>query len=278
MTEIRSFIKMKYVPAKLIAAAFAFACLAGYGGLSTVCAAGTEEKKPQVTPQFRHLFKTMGEKSSTEIDLVSGPEAIKMRNGQVPGKRWLARSGTVEFKLTIQDGVDLEIETLIARLEKLPLPYIRAYEVVSDEKEDGVAVYKNLGGAAAHGGKKYINIIPGAGPMVLAHEVGHTLEQKAGESDSTILDQWEAAITADAISISNYGDQVRHEDLGEFSKVYAACLDAGEDQLSKLRKLSPARFKLWESILNDVDVSTEQAAKGSWHNDPLHGRSAGRNS
>jgi hypothetical protein len=71
---------------------------------------------------------------------------------------------------------------------------------------------------------------------------------------------WAAAEREPAkVSISNYGDQVRHEDLGEFSKVYAACLDAGEAQLSKLRKLSPARFKLWESILNDGDLSAEDS-------------------
>ena len=228
-------------------------------GIRVVVAADTQEKQQQVEPQFRHLYRTIGEKSSTKIMLVSGPEAIKMRNGRVPGKRWFATSGKFKFKLTIQDGVDLKVEKLIERLQKLPLPYVRAYEVVSDEKEDGIAVYKSLGGAAAHGGKQYINIIPGAGPMVLAHEVGHTLEQKAKESDPEILDKWEAAIEADEVSISNYGDKVRHEDLGEFSKVYAACLDAGEAQLSKLRKLSPARFKLWESILNDVDLSTEDA-------------------
>ena len=228
-------------------------------GLRVVVAADTKEKKQQVEPQFRHLYRTIGEKSSTKIKLVSGPEAIKMRNGRVPGKRWFATSGQFKFKLTIQDGVDLKVEKLIERLQELPLPYVRAYEVVSDEKEDGVAVYKSLGGASAHGGKQYINIIPGAGPMILAHEVGHTLEQKTKESDPEILDKWEAAIEADKVSISNYGDKVRHEDLGEFSKVYAACLDAGESQLSKLRKLSPARFKLWESILNDVDLSAKDA-------------------
>ena len=30
-----------------------------------------------------------------------------------------------------------------------------------------------------------------------------------------------------SISVSDYGDKVRHEDLGEFAQVYAVCLDAG---------------------------------------------------
>ena len=263
MAKLQKTNNMTPMYSKLIAAAVAIACLVVCGGLSTVCAADTKEKKQQLEPQFRHLFRTMGEKSSTKIKLVSGPEAIKMRNGQVPGKRWFATSGKFKFKLTIQDGVDLKVEKLIERLQKLPLPYVRAYEVVSDEKEDGVAVYKSLGGATAHGGKQYINIIPSAGPMVLAHEVGHTLEQKARESDPEILDKWEAAIEADKVSISNYGDKVRHEDLGEFSKVYAACLDAGEAQLSKLRKLSPARMQLWEKILKGQDVTTGKSSEDS---------------
>jgi hypothetical protein len=255
MAELRSSIKMKHVVTKSVAVALAIACLAVCGGLSTVRAADKKEKKQQVEAQFRHLYRTIGEKSTTKIVLTSGPEVIRMRNGRVPGRQWLASCGTFKFKLTIQDGVDLKVEQLIERLEKLPLPYIRACEVVSDEKEDGIAVYKDLGGAAAHGGKSYINIVPRAGTMVIAHEVGHTLEQKAKESDPKILDKWEAAIKADQVSISNYGDKVRHEDLGEFAKVYAACLDAGEEQLSKLRKLSPARTALWEKILKGPDAT-----------------------
>ena len=143
---------------KFIAAALAIACLAVCGGLSMV-RGDTKEKQQQVEPQFRHLHRTIGEKGTTEIELVSGPEAINMRNGQAPGKRWFSTSGKFKFKLTIQDGVDLKVEKLIERLQKLPLPYIGTYEVVSDEKEDGVAVYKSLGGAAAHGGKRKPNYL-----------------------------------------------------------------------------------------------------------------------
>ena len=35
----------------------------------------------------------------------------------------------------------------------------------------------------------------------------------------------------------------------DFAKVYAACMDAGNEELDKLRKLSPARCTLWKRIL-----------------------------
>ena len=121
---------------------------------------------------------------------------------------------------------------------------------VSDEGEDGVAIYADLGGARAHGGKGYINLVPHADALVIAHEAGHTLEQVATQNDPKVLDKWEDAIKADNISVSNYGDKVRHEDLAEFAQVYAVCLDAGPEHLEELKKLSPARFALWEKILN----------------------------
>jgi len=199
---------------------------------------------------FGGFFGKFGQKSTTKIKVVSGPTDVKMRNGRVPGKRWIATCGEFRFKLTIQEKTGVKLEELVKRLEKLPMPYIKACEVVSDETEDGIAVYANLGGAAAHGGKSYINIVPRAGALVIAHEAGHTLEQAARESDAKILDKWGEAIKADKISVSNYGDRVRHEDVGEFAKVYAVCLDAGPEHLARLKKLSPSRFALWEVMLN----------------------------
>jgi hypothetical protein len=65
-----------------------------------------------------------------------------------------------------------------------------------------------------------------------------------------VLDKWEEAIKADKISVSDYGDTVRHEDLAEFAMVYAVCLDAGPKHLAELKKLSPKRFEFWARILN----------------------------
>jgi len=205
------------------------------------------EKK--LVDHFSALFGKFGQNSTTKVKIVSGPKDVKMRNGGVPGKQWIATCGKFRFKLTIQLSTKVKVEQLVQILQKLPMPYMRACEVVSDETEDGIAIYANLGGAAAHGGKSYINLVPRANALVIAHEAGHTLEQAARESDPKILDKWEEAIKADKVSVSKYGDRVRHEDLGDFAKVYAVCLDAGAEHLARLKKLSPARFALWEEIL-----------------------------
>jgi len=215
----------------------------------TLAIASEAKDQETLKTHFRSLYGRFGQESTTEVEVVSGPEDVKMRNGGVAGKQWIATCGRYRFKLTIQDSTEVELDQLVQTIEKLPGPYIRACEAVSDEGEDGIAVYADLGGASAHGGKTYINIIPRANAITIAHEVGHTLEQVARESDPKILDKWEEAIEADKISVSDYGDNVRHEDLGEFAQVYAVCLDAGPEHLAALEKLSPARFALWEKIL-----------------------------
>jgi len=213
------------------------------------------ETKPAKKPEkrlkdlFRGFYGKFGQKSTTKVKIVSGPTDVKMRNGRVPGKVWMATSGEFRFKITIQNSTGVKLEKVVQRLQKLPAPYMRACQVVSDKTEDGIAIYANLGGASAHGGQSYINLIPNASALVIAHEAGHTLEQKARNSDPKVLDQWGEAIKADKVSVSGYGDKVRHEDLGEFAQVYAVCLDAGAEQLARLKKLSPARFALWEKIL-----------------------------
>ena len=212
-------------------------------------------KKPEKEPQkrlkdiFRPFFGKFGQKSTTKVKIVSGPKDVNMRNGRVPGKVWQASSGKFRFKITIQNSTKVKLEQVVKRLQKLPQPYMRACEVVSDKTEDGIAIYADLGGAAAHGGKSYINLVPGANALVIAHEAGHTLEQKAREVDPKILDQWGEAIKSDKVSVSGYGDRVRHEDLGEFAQVYAVCLDAGPKPFAQLKKLSPKRFALWEQVL-----------------------------
>jgi len=215
-----------------------------------------EEAAEPLKVRFRPLFARFGECSTTKVKVVSGPKTVEMRNGKVAGKQWIARSGRFRFKLTIQDETGVELDHLVKLLEKLPAPYMRACTVVSDEGEDGIAIYAELGGARGHGGQRYINITPAADALVVAHEAGHALEQVARDADPKILDKWEEAIKADNISVSDYGDNVRHEDLAEFAQVYAVCLGAGPEHLALLKKLSPARFALWESILVGRCTST----------------------
>jgi hypothetical protein len=215
-----------------------------------VLAVVAESQVPEkLKTHFQSLYEKFGQGSTNNVKVVSGPEDVKMRNGGVAGKKWIATCGTHQFKLTIQDSVKVELDQLVQMIEKLPGPYIRACEAVSDDAEDGIAVYADLGGASAHGGKTYINLVPRANAITITHEAGHTLEQVARESDPQILDKWEDAIKADKISVSDYGDNVRHEDLGEFAQVYAVCWDAGPEHLAALKELSPARFALWEKIL-----------------------------
>jgi hypothetical protein len=83
----------------------------------------------------------------------------------------------------------------------------------------------------------------------MIHEAGHIMEQRATDSEKDILERWKAAIAKDKISISRYGDSVHHEDLAEFARVYALCLDAGKAELAKLKRRSPARYALWERVL-----------------------------
>ncbi len=226
--------------------------------LAVATQATAEEK---LKARFAPLFEKFGAESTTKVKILSGPEKVEMRNGRVEGKQWLASSGKYRFKLTIQDSTKFELDRLIGYLEKLPGPYMRACTAVSDKGEDGIAVYADLGGARAHGGQGYINIVPRADALVIAHEAGHTLEQVARSADSEILDKWEKAIKADKISVSGYGDNVRHEDLAEFAMIYAVCLDAGPEQLAELKKLSPRRFALWKKILKGpTKRSTSQAS------------------
>ncbi|MDP6546434.1 MAG: alpha/beta hydrolase [Phycisphaerae bacterium] len=212
-------------------------------------AAKKEPKQKKLFQIFRESFKDFGKNNTHKVKIISGPTPVKMRNGRVAGKMWRATCGKYRFKMTIEDKTKLPLETLIKRVEQLPMSYIRACVVVSDESEDGLGIYAKLGGAMAHGGKGYINTVPHAPAVVIAHEVGHTLEQAARESDPKLIEKWGAASKADKQSVSGYGDTSDSENLAEFAKVYAVCLDKGPEQLKELKKLSPRRFSMWEHIL-----------------------------
>ena len=230
-------------------------------------AAKKETKQKKLFQIFGEAFKDFGAKNTHKVTIVSGPTPVKMRNGRVPGKMWRATCGKYSFKMTIQDGTKCDIPTLTKRVEQLPMSYIRACEVVSDMREDGLAIYFKLGGAMAHGGKQYINTVPHAPSIVIAHEVGHTLEQAARESDSKLIEKWGAASKADNQSVSGYGDTCDSENLAEFAKVYAACLDKGPEQLKELKKLSPRRFSMWEHILLRAPAPQRSWTQPLWPGD-----------
>ena len=158
-------------------------------GLRVVVAMGASAKE-NLKSRFKPIIEKFGQNSKTKIKVESGPEVVQMRNGRVAGKQWIATSGEYQFKLTIEDATGAKLGKLVERLEKLPSSYLSACVAVSDEGEDGIAIYADLGGARAHGGKGYINMVPHADALVIAHEAGHTLEQVATQTDPRILDKW----------------------------------------------------------------------------------------
>jgi len=209
--------------------------------------AGKQEKPVRLDRKFGSLRGNFGKKNTEKAKVVSGPEVIKMGRGGTPGKQWKVTLGRTTFKVSIEDEVNMDIGDCLGRFERLPASYRRAWEIVSEDKKDGVAFYADLDGAAAHGGQDYLNIVRSGDALVIAHEAGHILEQRHTRSDPKTLDNWKVAIEKDKVSVSAYGDQVAHEDLAEFAFIYALCLDAGK--LDELKKLSPERFAQWEKIL-----------------------------
>jgi len=206
-------------------------------------------KRSHLVEHFGALRQNFGKENTAKVEILSGPEAVRMLRGESPGKVWQARLGESQFKITIEDKLEMELEETLDRLQRLPSGYRRALEIVSEDKKDGVAFYADLGGAAAHGSQNYLNLVKQAGVEVIAHEAGHVLEQRATRADPTVLERWSKARTGDAVSVSAYGDTVNHEDQAEFAMLYAICLDAGKERLAELKEKSPRRFALWEEIL-----------------------------
>lgn len=210
-----------------------------------------KEKRPNLEKTFEALRENFGTRNTDKASVISGPTAVKMLRGEAPGKCWQVKLGEVSFKVTIEDKLDLKVQDCLARLEKLPPSYRKAFVIVSEGKKDGVAFYQDLEGASAHGSQDYLNLVKDADALVIAHECGHVLEQRVTSKLPKTLDQWKSAIKKDGISVSDYGDEVAHEDLAEFSYVYATCLDGGK--LVELKTLSPLRFSQWEAILKAAE-------------------------
>jgi hypothetical protein len=211
-------------------------------------------KRQMLFKIFSPIMRNLGSCNLQKATVVSGPVAMKMTNNQKPGKQWRVCLGQSEFKVTIEDSTGLKLKDALTYAERIPVAYRRALEVVSEGKKAGLAFYKTLGGASAHGGQSYLNMIPlkvDRATSVIVHEAGHILEQRARNTDKDILKKWAVAIEADNIDVSNYGNKVSHEDLAEFARLYAFCIDyaVGRNMKNELKKLSPKRFELWEQML-----------------------------
>lgn len=210
---------------------------------------GGAPAEERLSDRFSRKLEDFGSGNRDQGKLLSGPVPVKMLRGGAAGRMWRAELGGVAFKVTIEDGLPRTPEEVLSVLAKIPASYRRALEIVSEEGKDGVAIYRDLDGAAAHGSQDYLNMVPSANAFVVVHEAGHILEQRATKADPDVLKRWAEALAADAVSVSRYGDQVAHEDLAEFARVYALCLDAGKEPLTALRKASPRRTTEWETIL-----------------------------
>jgi len=203
---------------------------------------------------FGPLEESFGKNNTEKATILSGPddaEAIKFVDGwkrtPVPAKQWLIGLGKSKFKITIAaEAKRWKIEEAMALVEKLPPVYRRGLEVVSDESETGLSLFD---GGSAYGIPQMIGAGAGVSAAVIAHELGHVLDQEARKSDKEIMGKWGLAKMRDNVHTSHYGDGPVHEDHAEFAKLYALCLSAGPEQLAKLRELSPARYAVWERML-----------------------------
>ena len=221
---------------------------------------GEKEAAPASPPRqmlyeiFAPIMEDIGAANLQKATVVSGPVEMKMANNQKPGKQWRVRLGQSDFKVTIEDASNLKLAAALTYAERIPAVYRRALEIVSEDKKAGLAFYKTLGRASAHGGQSYLNMLPmksANAASVIAHEVGHILAQRARNSDAELLNKWAQAVKADNIDVSKYGNSANHEDLADFARLYAFCIDhsMGRGKLKDLQKLSPRRFALWERML-----------------------------
>ncbi len=222
-----------------------------YVGSICVVLAFCIETQAYILDEYTQYIPLLGQNSTDQVQVISGPFETAMNRGGTPGRVWNASLGGVPFKISIENACSnvVSLDFAQGEAEKIPQMYRKAFNVVSDPDEDGMAYYDDIGGAAAHGGKEYLNMVKGVGAYVIIHEAGHILEQYANEKSPNLSSGWPAAITNDGVSISRYGNGAWWEDLAEYARTYALALEAGMDQVFKLKGQTPNRFVLWEKIL-----------------------------
>lgn len=80
--------------------------------------------------------------------------------------------------------------------------------------------------------------------MLLAHELGHTLDQNCA-GDSGI---WDRAIAADGVAVSGYGNSNRTEDLAEYSKLFHS-VKKDPKNLQIVENIYPNRTRAYKAML-----------------------------
>jgi len=167
------------------------------------------------------------------------------------GRAWRAQRAGHPFTVTIEDGHDEVLSHVLRQCSRLLLQYLAVLEIVSEEGEDGLALYQLLDGAAGHSSENYVNVINSTLTLLL-HEFGHAIEQQArNRGNASFIDEWKGAIRADAVDLSAYPLKSAWEDCAEFSTLHGIALTRGS--LEQLRGHSPERLRLWTWALEQVN-------------------------
>jgi hypothetical protein len=88
-----------------------------------------------------------------------------------------------------------------------------------------------------------------------AHEAGHLFQHQFG-----MYNQWVDASNADLLSLSEYGRRNPTEDFAEFNRLYISTNDSPAE-IESLRKLFPARMKIYEEMIRKLDERNAANAK-----------------
>jgi len=218
--------------------------------LLTVAVVAPAAEKAPLRDEFQRLYADFGQKTMVRLSTLSGPKAVKMRRDQLPGKQWMVTTGSYNFKLTIQDKADYSIEKLMGMLEKLPAIYLSAGVAASDDGEDGIAVYADLGGADSSGGLGTIDMLPTAAAAAMVRALGRAMAEEAKSEDETVPEQWIAASKKDATPVSADVSSSWDAEIEAYAELYAVCMVAKDAyKLTLLRARSQTRFALWTKMV-----------------------------
>ena len=218
--------------------------------LLTFAVVAPAAQKAPLRDEFQRLYADFGQKTMVQLSTLSGPKAVKMRRDQRPGKQWMVTTGSYNFKLTIQDKADYSIEKLMGMLEKLPAIYLSASVAASDDGEDGIAVYADLGGADSSGGLGTIDILPTANAAAMIRALGRALAEEAKSKDNTVPQQWIAASKKDARPVAAGVSSSWDAEIEEYAELYAVCMvPKSANNFNLLRARSQSRFVLWTKMV-----------------------------
>lgn len=96
--------------------------------------------------------------------------------------------------------------------------------------------------------------------VLLAHELGHTLDQNT----TSISNLWDDAIAADACAVSGYGNTNRTEDLAEYSRLYHS-VKKDAKLLATVESIYPNRARVFRAMLYSSDSAYYSQYKSDYY-------------